>query len=413
MLIRKLRIGSPGIPLLLLTLEIAVWTEMDLFAPALPDIMHYFKTTEEVIQWTLSFNFFGFFMASLLCGAFSDAFGRRVVLLVGTALFVLGSLLTVTATQVEIFLLGRLIQGIGVSGPGVVVMAILADLYQGTLFIRWNSILNCLISSTMALAPIAGAYLTETYGWRSNFAVISLMATLGFISVWLWVPETLDSQNRKSLSLRLLVSDYWRLLKSKKFMAAMLGVCFFVTPYFVFVGVISLLFMNELKLSMEEYVCYQASIVAVFSLLSLCVSVFGNYLNLDWLMKVSVCGGAVSAIALVLHGLFLPDDALSLTGLMAVLAAALVVPCSVLFVWAIAVYPDLQASASALFQSVRMFLLSIGTAVAGAAYNGFYMPIGLITGFCVLIAVWLIVPLLREKTNAQNTSRVASAACAS
>lgn len=109
---------------------------MDLFVPSLPQIMRYFETTEQVIQWTFSFNFFGFFITSLFCGALSDAIGRRKVLLFGTALFVLGSVLTVTATRIELFLLGRLVQGIGVSAPAVVSMAMIADMFEGPVFVR-------------------------------------------------------------------------------------------------------------------------------------------------------------------------------------------------------------------------------------------------------------------------------------
>lgn len=400
MLIQRLPIGSPWIPLLLMALSIAVWAEMDLFAPALPELMAYFKTNEEVIQWTFSFNFFGFFVTSLFCGALADALGRRVVLLTGTALFVLGSVFSVTATQIEFFLLGRFIQGIGVSAPAVVVMAILTDLYQGAIFVRWLSITNCITTTTMALAPVAGAYLTKYYGWRSNFAVISAMAVLGFILAFLFVPETLPKENRKKFKVRFLITDYQRLLRSKKFLQPMLGLCFLVVPYFVFVGIISLLFMNELLIPMEEYVIYQGSIVAVFAFFSFLISVFGSRLNLDFWMRISVLICVLSATCLFFHGLFLEDNARNLTILMGFLASGVVIPCTFLYMRAVSVYPDLQASSAALFQSIRMLMLSVGTAIAGAMYNGFYMPIGLITGFCVLVGAILSVKELSRLASA-------------
>lgn len=382
---------------------------MDLFVPSLPEVMRYFGTTEQVIQWTFSFNFFGFFISSLFCGALSDVLGRRVVILAGTALFVLGSFFTVTATSIEMFLFGRLIQGIGVSGPAVVTMAILADLYEGTLFVRWTSLLNCCVTITMALAPICGAYLTQYFGWRSNFGVIAGLALMGLVLVYVFVPETLHKHHRKPFHVKTLIANYQRLLTSKKFMNPMMGLGFLITPYFVFVGIISLLYLNELKLPMQEYVVYQGSIVAVFALFSLIVSIWGEKLNLDRLLKLSIWACIVIAACLLLHGLFLPDSAFSLTSMMCVFAAACVVPCTVLYVRAIDVYPDLQASSSALFQSSRMLMLSIGTAITGSAYNGFYAPIGLITGFCILMAAILIVPLLKEKTNAKDVSRLAQA----
>ncbi len=382
---------------------------MDLFVPSLPEVMRYFSTTEQVIQWTFSFNFFGFFVSSLFCGALSDALGRRVVLLAGTALFVLGSFFTVGATQIEFFLLGRLIQGIGVSAPAVITMAIMADLYEGVTFVRWTSLMNSMITTTMALAPMVGAYLTQYFGWRSNFAVIAVCALIGFILVFLFVPETLPQHKRKPFHARLLVANYKRLLMSKRFMNPMMGMCFLITPYFIFMGVVSLLFINELKLPMHEYVYYQGSIVAVFAVGSLMLSIWGAKLDLSGLMKKGILACLVSATGLVIHGLFLADSALSLTGLMALFAAGCVVPCMVLYMRAVSVYPELQGSSSALFQSIRMFMLAAGTAIAGSAYNGFYAPIGMMTGVSVLMAVILVLPILKEKTDGKELSGLAQA----
>lgn len=260
----------------------------------------------------------------------------------------------------------------------------------------------------MAMAPIVGVYLTQYYGWRSNFAAIALLALLGLILVACWVPETLAVGKRQRFEFRLLVQNYRQLLSSQRFVSPMVGLCFLVTPYFVFVGIISLLFIEELKLSMDEYVVYQGSIVAVFAVGSLLISLIGNRLNLDRWINLSIGVCFLAAMSLTLHGLFLPDSALSLTVLMCILTAGLVVPCTVLYVRATGVFLELQASSSALFQSVRMLMLSIGTAIAGSAYNGYYAPIGLLTGVSVLLAVVLLIPTLREKTNAEELSRLAT-----
>src|SRR5688572_12725003 len=127
---------SPLIPVVLITILIGCWSELDLYAPSFPQMMHYFATTEQAMQWTLSLNFLGFFFASLLCGPLADAFGRRPVILVGSLFFLLGSLVCVAATSIEIMFLGRFIQGLGVSAPVTVCMAVIADIYQGERQVR-------------------------------------------------------------------------------------------------------------------------------------------------------------------------------------------------------------------------------------------------------------------------------------
>ena len=410
MLTRPLPFSSPLIPLLLMILSVAVWAEMDLFVPSLPDMMHYFQTTEATIQWALSINFFGFFITSLLCGSLSDAFGRRPVLLIGTALFLLGSMFTVTAIELPMFLLGRFIQGIGVSAPAVVVTSIFADLYTGAIFSRWLAISNALISSTMALAPMLGAYLNANYGWRASFSAIAACSLLGLIIVYFWIPETLPQQKRQNLNSKQLGNNYKKLILSKAFIFRIVGLCFLITPYFVFVGVMSLLFVNELRIELHEYVFYQASIVGVFSFFNVIVSIFSTRLNLNLLLRWSIVLYSIIASLLFLHGLFLPDRAWSITGLMCALAMTMVIPAVTLFPDAMQVFPSLQGSASALGQSARMLLLAFGSVIAGAMYNGFYAPIGIITGVSAFLALCLIVPILKEKRNVQDTHRMVGSA---
>jgi len=71
----------------------------------------------------LSLNFVGFFLSSLVVGPWSDSYGRRPILLGGAFLFVLGSLACVLATNLPWLLLGRFIQGLGVSAPSILACA--------------------------------------------------------------------------------------------------------------------------------------------------------------------------------------------------------------------------------------------------------------------------------------------------
>ena len=73
--------GSALVIAALLLLEIFCWIEVDLYAPSFPQIRRFFGTTEEMIQWTLSLNFLGYFLSSLMVGPLADSLGRRPVAL--------------------------------------------------------------------------------------------------------------------------------------------------------------------------------------------------------------------------------------------------------------------------------------------------------------------------------------------
>lgn len=65
----------------LLLLEVFCWIQVDLYAPSFPFIRQHFGTSEELVQWTMSLNFLGYFASSLLVGPLVDSLGRRPVIL--------------------------------------------------------------------------------------------------------------------------------------------------------------------------------------------------------------------------------------------------------------------------------------------------------------------------------------------
>ena len=66
----------------------------------------------------------------------------------GFGVFLLASLLCVNATSLEMMILGRILQGIGLSAPRTICIAIIRDLYQGDYMARIMSfITQCLFGT--------------------------------------------------------------------------------------------------------------------------------------------------------------------------------------------------------------------------------------------------------------------------
>lgn len=392
-----LRRESLWIPVILLVVMIGCWVELDLYAPSFPQMMHFFGTTEQMMQWTLSLNFLGFFLASLVCGPLADSFGRRKIILGGSFIFVLGSLICLLSGSIEWMLFGRLVQGIGVSAPVTVCMAVIADIYQGERQMKLLTRMNSAITITMALAPIVGVYLTDTLSWHANFIVIFVISIIGLILVARFVPETHDKHLRTEFKPSTLVSGYITLLKSKAFMSAVLGCCFAVTPYFILIGILPLLFMESLGVSINSYAFYQGSIVGLFSLVSISVPWILARFTLKNVIRVSMTlaiGGL--SVALVLS-MLMPDMPELITALMCIYAVGIVVPPTMLFSNAMDMFPELRASASSLIQSIRMLSMSLGTALAGFIYNGTFMPVIFVMTTLLILSVPMTIASLRRR----------------
>lgn len=392
-----LRRESLWIPVILLVILVGAWSELDLYAPSFPLMMHHFGTTEQMMQWTLSLNFLGFFLASLVCGPLADAIGRRKIILGGSLIFVVGSIVCLFSNTIEIMLLGRLIQGIGVSAPISVSMAVIGDIYQGDRQVRLMSRLNSTITITMALAPVAGVYLTENFGWRINFLAILVLAALGLLLCFLFVPETHEEKSRTKFELKSLVGNYLHLLKSKDFLALVVGLCFSVTPYFILIGILPLLFMEELGVSIHQYAFYQGSIVGLYSVLSLCMPMILSRFSVTRIVQASVMLILVGLGSALVVSITLPDNPIVITLLMWIYVTGIVIPPTMMFCRSMDMFPKLRACSSSLIQSLRMLSMSLGTAVAGSCYDGNFRPIVAVMFVFALLSVPATIYALRRR----------------
>src|SRR5580658_1635486 len=105
---------------LLVTLVAFGPMSIDIYLPALPEMVRVFNTDVSSAQLTLSVFAATVALAQLIYGPLSDRFGRRPVLIGAIALYTLGSLLCLTAQSIHMLVGLRVIQALGAcAGPVV------------------------------------------------------------------------------------------------------------------------------------------------------------------------------------------------------------------------------------------------------------------------------------------------------
>src|SRR5688572_7972365 len=93
---------------------------IDALLPALGHVTKDLNLTDpNDAQYLIGFIFIGMAFGQLLSGPFSDALGRKKVLYAGLAIYLVGSVIAYFAQTLELILVGRFIQGVGVAGPFV------------------------------------------------------------------------------------------------------------------------------------------------------------------------------------------------------------------------------------------------------------------------------------------------------
>ena len=200
---------QPAMPPRLIVLILALLLGLqpvttDLYLPALPAIREGFSASMGQIQLTLSALLLAFGVSQLVWGPLSDRFGRRPVLLIGLAAYVLASLACVMAPSMAWLIAARALQGVAMGAAVMAARAVVRDLYepqQGAHVM--SQALTGLGIIACTCAPVGG-YLSDWFGWRYAMLSVSLFGVLTLaLLVWRF-EETLRQPNPDALQWRAL-----------------------------------------------------------------------------------------------------------------------------------------------------------------------------------------------------------------
>jgi len=160
---------------------------------ALPAFQTSFHATIVDQQWIV--ESYGLFLGALILagGSLGDLFGRRLVYLVGVAVFALASLACGLATNVHLLIAERSIQGVGaallVPGSLAIISASFDEDNRGKAIGIWSGF----TAITSAIGPVLGGWLVQYASWRWVF-FINLPIAVAVIGISVWrIPENRSS----------------------------------------------------------------------------------------------------------------------------------------------------------------------------------------------------------------------------
>lgn len=151
----------------------------DSFIPSMPHIAKYFDVTAEAIKLTVGIYFLGMTSSILLFGYLSDKYGRKNILVLGYVIFSIASVGCTFAQSENQLLFFRFIQGIGMGSSFVSFRAIMSDVFShGPTLAKASLVIGSVASFTPPLAPITGGFIQEYIGWRGNFGIHLVLASI-------------------------------------------------------------------------------------------------------------------------------------------------------------------------------------------------------------------------------------------
>ena len=190
---------------------------VNIFMPSMPGLVSAFSTDLKTVYFALTFYLAGLAAGQLAYGPLSDRFGRQLLLLIGLALYCAGSGLCAAASDIAIFLAGRVLQAIGGCSGLVLGRAMVHDVHGPG---RAASVIGYTVMVTTVLtglSPAAGGLLDTNFGWYAVFVALTILGTAVLVAAVVWAPETL---HRAAAPARqpMLLSAYPRLLTDRRFL---------------------------------------------------------------------------------------------------------------------------------------------------------------------------------------------------
>jgi DHA1 family bicyclomycin/chloramphenicol resistance-like MFS transporter len=208
----------------------------DTYLVSLPTMTEAFAASVDRVQLTLTVFMVGFAIGQFVYGPLSDRFGRRPTLLAGLALYVAASAVAASAATIEILIVARFAQAIGMCSGPVLSRAVVRDLHTRERAARILSYMAAITGFAPVFAPILGSYLHVTFGWRANFVLVTTYGAVVLAIVALYFAETNVRLDTTALNPRSVLRNMATLLSSRLYLGYALVVACVGSGLFAFIS---------------------------------------------------------------------------------------------------------------------------------------------------------------------------------
>lgn len=355
------------------------------FLPALPFIQDAFDVDAATAQLTFSVVLITMAVSMLAYGTLSDRYGRRRVLLVGLALFIVGAVVCMVAPGIDTLIAGRFIQATGAAGGIVLARAMARDVYGDERLVKVLAYLTMAYVLGPMLAPTVGGALIDAFGWRALFT----MAIAGGVAIMALVivatPETAPAAT--STAGPGVLESYARLVRNPRFMGYALHNGFASASFYAYISAASFLMRDVLQRPAAEYGLYFLSAPGFFLVGNFIAGRLGGRVRIDVMVVSGSVFTLLCALAFpVLLEIFpLGPTLLFSMGAIGSIGQGMSMPNAQS--GGIIVEPDLTGTASGVVMFMAMFIGAIGAQLAGFTADGTAWPMAVIYIVCCALAL--------------------------
>ena len=250
-------------------------------------------------QLLVSMIFLGLGLGPLVFGPLADAKGRKSSVYFGFIVFIIASFICMYTRSFEVMILGRILQGIGLSAPRTICIAIIRDLYEGDYMARIMSFVTVVFLLIPIVAPAMGKVILDTWNWQAIFLVQVLISILVMIWFWRRQKETLKPENRIPYSIERISKGFRETIKYKRTMGFTIIQGFIVGSFIVYISASQQIFQNQYGL-VDEFPYIFAGLAAAIGAAILLNATFVVRFGMEKIVTGSLIGFFVVSLLYVI-----------------------------------------------------------------------------------------------------------------
>ena len=246
-----MRLGR--IPLIVLILMLSIFGPLstDMYLSGLPQMVIDFDTNESTMNMSLYMFMLVLSFSILFMGPLSDKYGRRRLLLITMAIYVISNAACCFVDNIWVFIALRMIQAFGSAGALVSAFALIKDCFEGKERGSVLSIVAILGIIGPIMSPVIGTALINAFGWHSTFAAPAIVGAACMLLGAL-LPSTLPIERLEGNVVES-VKKVTGVLKDKGFTMFMLMICIFTASQLAYISVSSYIYQQTFDLTTTEY----------------------------------------------------------------------------------------------------------------------------------------------------------------
>jgi DHA1 family bicyclomycin/chloramphenicol resistance-like MFS transporter len=389
----KQTLAKTMIILTVIFMDLLAGMEFDLFVPSFPELQNLYSLSPFWVEALLSVNFAGYCISLFFVGGLADRYGRKPIILLGLITFVIGSLFCLYAAAYSLLLVGRFLQGVGIAAPAILSFLIIADSYALKQQQYLMTMLNVSLNTAAAIAPVIGSYITLYFHWQGNFIALLFLGLIALIMTLIFVPTHPLPEPKQTLSWR----GYLPIFQSKPLMLLIIHILIMLIPYWVFVGMSPLLYMQGLGVSLSYFGIYQGVLALTFALGCLLFGMIMHHYDQKKMLYVSIQLLIISLICITLVTSFAARNPLFITFALLTFVLSQVIPGNLLGPVSLNFIPEAKARVLAITQGGRLIFAALGLQVAGYFYQGSFLSIGVIIISLIVMGTITLFWIIRNR----------------